>query len=420
MSADLQVEEPPRRLNGFTGTAGARESHVWDRAFGPWDLYFGSVWAATVAFVLGADFPALSYRIPAAALLALLIPWYAWAGRPLLLKDPGAEPGPSLRYLGVTLALFLPAAFLVGETRLITFALAPHCFMLLPLRRAIGAMAVVSLLPVAGWALLWRPAGHIVFINAVGAFVTFAFSSFFGAWVVRIIEQSQERASLIAELDASREEVARLCAAQGAHAERERMSREIHDTLAQGFTSLLMLVQAVQSELDTDPEQARRHLDLMAATARQNLAEARALVAGGAPADLDAGSLPDAVRRLAARQDPPAAVSVTGGVRPLAAALEVVALRSCQEALANAAKHAGAAARCSVSLAYGDGELTVTVRDSGRGFDPAAPVPGYGLRGLRARAAEVGGTASVTSAPGITGTTGTTGTTVTVTLPTTL
>ncbi|MFK0222365.1 sensor histidine kinase [Streptomyces vinaceus] len=420
MSADLQVEEPPRRLSGFTGTAGARESHVWDRAFGPWDLYFGSVWAATVAFVLGADFPALSYRIPAAALLALLIPWYAWAGRPLLLKDPGAEPGPSLRYLGVTLALFLPAAFLVGETRLITFALAPHCFMLLPLRRAIGAMAVVSLLPVAGWALLWRPAGHIVFINAVGAFVTFAFSSFFGAWVVRIIEQSQERASLIAELDASREEVARLCAAQGAHAERERMSREIHDTLAQGFTSLLMLVQAVQSELDTDPEQARRHLDLMAATARQNLAEARALVAGGAPADLDAGSLPDAVRRLAARQDPPAAVSVTGGARPLAAALEVVALRSCQEALANAAKHAGAAARCSVSLAYGDGELTVTVRDSGRGFDPAAPVPGYGLRGLRARAAEVGGTATVTSAPDTTGTTGATGTTVTVTLPTTL
>ncbi|MCC0099196.1 sensor histidine kinase [Streptomyces flavotricini] len=412
MSADLQVEEPPRRLNSFTGTAGARESHVWDRAFGPWDLYFGVVWAATVAFVLGADFPALSYRLPAAALLTLLIPWYAWAGRPLLLRDPGAEPALSLRYLGVLTALFLPAAFLVGETRLITFAIAPHCFMLLPLRRAIGAMAVVSLLPVAGWALLWRPEGHVVFMNAVGSFVTLAFSSFFGAWILRIIGQSQERASLITELDASREEVARLSAAQGAHAERERMSREIHDTLAQGFTSLLMLVQAVQSELDTDPEQAHRHLELMAATARQNLAEARALVAGGAPADLDAGSLPDAVRRLAARQDPPADVSVTGEVRPLAAALEVVALRSCQESLANAAKHAGAGARCSVSLAYGDDGLTVAVRDTGRGFDPAAPVPGYGLRGLRARAAEVGGTAAVEAAPGC-------GTTVTVTLPTT-
>ncbi|WP_328762175.1 MULTISPECIES: sensor histidine kinase [unclassified Streptomyces] len=414
MSADLQVEEPPRRLNGFTRAAGARESHVWDRAFGPWDLYFGLVWVATVAFVLGADFPSLSYRVPAAALLTLLVPWYAWTGRPLLLKDPGAEPGLSLRYLGVMLALFLPAAFLVGETRLITFALAPHCFMLLPLRRAIGTMAVVALLPVAGWALLWRPAGHVVFVNAVGSFVTFAFSSFFGAWIIRIIEQSQERASLIAELDASREEVARLSAAQGAHAERERMSREIHDTLAQGFTSLLMLVQAVQSELDTDPAQAHRHLELMAATARQNLAEARALVAGGAPADLDAGSLPDAVRRLAARQHPPAAVSVTGEVRPLAAALEVVALRSCQESLSNAAKHAGAGAQCSVSLAYGDCELTVTVRDTGQGFDPASPATGYGLRGLRARAAEAGGTAAVESTAG-SGTSA--GTTVTVTLP---
>lgn len=51
MSADLQVEEPPRRLRGLTATTGAREAHVWDRAFGPWDLYFGLVWVATAAFV---------------------------------------------------------------------------------------------------------------------------------------------------------------------------------------------------------------------------------------------------------------------------------------------------------------------------------------------------------------------------------
>ncbi|MFB6522773.1 sensor histidine kinase [Streptomyces sp. NPDC056401] len=410
MSADLQVEEPPRRLSAFAKAAGARESHVWDRAFGPWILYFAVVWVATAAFVLGADFPALPYRILAVGLLALLVPWFLRAGRPLLVREPGAEPRSSARYLGVALALFLPAASLVGETRLITFALAPQCFMLLPLRRAIGAVGLVSLLPVAGWALVWRPEGSHVFVSVISALVTFAFSAFFGAWTVRIIEQSEGRASLIAELDASREEVARLSAERGAHAERERMSREIHDTLAQGFTSLLMLVQAVQSELDTDPERARHHLELMAVTARQNLAEARALVAGGAPADLDGGSLPDAVRRLAARHDPPAAVSVTGEARPLAAAVEVVALRSCQESLSNAAKHAGPEARCAVSLAYGGSELTLTVRDTGRGFDPAAPAPGYGLRGLFARAAEVGGTAAVDSAASA-------GTTVTVTLP---
>lgn len=404
------MEEPPRRLNGFTEAAGARESHVWDRAFRPWDLYFGVVWTATAAFVLGADFPALPYRILAVALLALLVPCYLGVGRPLLLLAPGAAPRRSARYLGVELALFLPAASLVGETRLITFALAPHCFMLLPLRRAIAAVALVSLPPVAGWALVWRPDAHAVFGSAIGALVTFAFSAFYGAWIIRIIEQSQGRASLIAELDASREEVARLSAERGAHAERERMSREIHDTLAQGFTSLLMLVQAVQSELDTDPAQARRHLELMASTARQNLAEARALVAGGAPADLDGGSLPDAVRRLAARHDPPATLTVTGDARALPPALEVVALRACQESLANAAKHAGPGTPVRIGLAYGADALTVSVRDDGAGFDPASPSPGYGLRGLRARAAEAGGTASVDSAaPG--------GTTVTVTLP---
>lgn len=105
---------------------------------------------------------------------------------------------------------------------------------------------------------------------------------------------------------------------------------------------------------------------------------------------------------------------MTGEVRPLAAALEVVALRSCQESLSNAAKHAGAGAQCSVSLAYGDCELTVTVRDTGQGFDPASPATGYGLRGLRARAAEAGGTAAVESTAG-SGTSA--GTTVTVTLP---
>ncbi|MFI8102965.1 sensor histidine kinase [Streptomyces sp. NPDC086023] len=410
MSAHLQVEEPPRRLTEFAGSAGARDAHVWERAFRPWDLYFAVVWAATAVFLLGAAEPPAPYRLTAVGLLAVLVPWYVVVGRPAILTE-GEDLRRSTVYLAGAMALFLPAGFLAGETRLATFALAPHCFMLLSLRRAMAASAVLNLGPVAGWALIWRPPVHVVFFNSVFAVVTLVFSAFFGGWIIRIIEQSRDRARLIAELEARREEVARLSAERGALAERERMSREIHDTLAQGFTSLLMLVQAVQSELDHDLPEARRHLDLMAVTARQNLAEARALVAGGAPADLDGGSLPDAVRRLAARHEPPAEVAVTGPVRPLPPALDVVALRTCQEALANAAKHAGPGAAVRLSLAYGDHELTVSVRDGGRGFAPDAPTRGFGLRGLRARAAEAGGTASVTSAPGL-------GTTVSVTLPT--
>lgn len=99
-----------------------------------------------------------------------------------------------------------------------------------------------------------------------------------------------------------------------------------------------------------------------------------------------------------------------GPVRPLPAAAEVVALRSCQEALANARKHAGSSATVGIKLDYAADTLTVSVRDDGCGFDTGTPYDGYGLAGLHARATEVGGTAQIRSTPGD-------GTTVTVSLP---
>ncbi|WP_079249455.1 sensor histidine kinase [Streptomyces sp. IMTB 2501] len=403
MPADLPVEEPARRVTGGR----ARDVDAWDRAIRLWDVYFAVAWVATLALVLGAEHPAGPVRAVAAGLLVPLVPWYALFGRRMLAEDP---PGGrrALWYLAGALALFLPSAVLAGETRLVSFALIPQCFMTLRMRGALAVVAVINLAPVAGWALLWRPGAGDLFANALFAVVSLAFSTVVGAWIIRIIEQSMERAELIAELDASRHEVARLSAAHGALAERERLAREIHDTLAQGFTSLLMLVQAVDAELDSDPAQARRHLALMDETARRNLAEARALVAGGAPADLAGTSLPDALDRLTARHS--AALEVTGPVRALPAGVEVVALRACQESLTNARKHAGSSARVEVRLRYADDTLTVSVHDDGCGFRPATVSGGYGLAGLRARAAEVGGSAAVRSAPGD-------GTTVTVRLP---
>lgn len=391
----------------MTGPAGADSAYTWDRSFRLWDMYFALIWLATLAFVLGTDRPGWPTRALAAALLVPLVPLFVWVGRPILRQNP-PDARRTLLYLTAMVALFLPAAVLVGETRLMTFALVPQCFMTLRKEWAVVPVAFINLAPVAGWALVWWPSDQEVFANGLFAVVTCFFSMAVGSWILRIIEQSQDRAELIAELDASRHEVSRLSAAHGALAERERMAREIHDTLAQGFTSLLMLVQAVEAEVEDDLPQARRHLALMEMTARQNLAEARALVAGGAPADLDGASLPDALRRLATRHG--ATLDVTGPVRPLPAAPEVVALRSCQEALANARKHAGSSAAVRIALGYADDLLTVSVRDDGRGFDPALPYAGYGLAGLRARAVEVGGTALVRSAPGG-------GTTVTVRLP---
>nr|WP_308801078.1 sensor histidine kinase [Streptomyces polyasparticus] len=402
------MEEPARQLSGNAGPRGS-DVDVHSRGWLGWDVYFAVVWVGTVLFVLGgASLTPLAVRLTACGLFALLAPWYLWQGRPALRTDGADEPA-ALRYVIVASTLFTATTWLLPESRLATFALVPQCFMVLRYPYAMTAVSLLNVLPIVGWAAIWRPDGAELYFNAVSAVVTLVFSLVFGSWIIKVIEQSKERGALIAELDASREEVARLSAERGALAERERMSREIHDTLAQGFTSLLMLVQAVDSELEHDLPGARRHLALMEQTARQNLAEARALVAGRAPADLDGGaSLPDALRRLAERHQ--ARLLVTGEARPLPPGLEVVALRACQEALSNVRKHAGPGAEAEVLLSYTDEELTVAVRDDGLGFDTGAPHQGYGLRGLRARAAEVQGTAEIEGRPGE-------GTTATVRLP---
>jgi signal transduction histidine kinase len=186
-------------------------------------------------------------------------------------------------------------------------------------------------------------------------------------------------------------------------AERQRLAGDIHDTLAQGFTSIVMLLQAAEAELGQDQDAARRHLRLAAETARENLSEARTLVAALAPAQLEGGQLDDALHRLAgqaAEQSGTVADFAVGGApRPLPTATEVVLLRVCQEALANVRKHANAH-RAWVRLCYSPSAVRLEVRDDGAGFDPAATNGGYGLRGMRARVDEAGGNLTVRSAPG--------------------
>src|SRR5262249_11708170 len=125
-----------------------------------------------------------------------------------------------------------------------------------------------------------------------------AFGGQFGWWIQRIIQQSRERANLIAQLVATRAELAESERQAGSLVERQRLAMEIHDTLAQGFTSILMLLEAAES---APPDQARVHRERAARAARENLVEARALVAAQPPTELAEASLPDALRRLVGR-----------------------------------------------------------------------------------------------------------------------
>ncbi|MEI7032584.1 sensor histidine kinase [Streptomyces pratensis] len=229
--------------------------------------------------------------------------------------------------------------------------------------------------------------------------------------------ESERRRALIVELVATRAELAAAERTAGALAERERLAREIHDTLAQGLSSIQLLLRAAERSLpEGDP--ATGHVRAAREAAQANLAEARSFVRALAPPDLEDGSLAAALERLCARTSAPGLAvrfAVSGVPVELPTPYEVALLRTAQSALANTERHARAG-RVEVTLSFMDTAVALDVVDDGRGFDPArAPGAGrgdggFGLPAMRSRAGALGGVLSVESAPGQ-------GTAVAVTLP---
>lgn len=236
-----------------------------------------------------------------------------------------------------------------------------------------------------------------------------ALSLAMGLWVSRVLEQSRQRAALIRELESTRAELADLHHAQGMAAERERLAREVHDTLAQGYTSIVVLAQTAAAALPPGAGDVAERLSLIEEVARENLAEARAMVAAFSPVALDSATLVEALQRLverfgretglATRLD---TAALGDGAPDLSRSEEVVLLRGAQEALANVRRHASATAVVLRVGRVGAGEtaqVSVHVEDDGVGFDPDG-ADGVGLAGLRDRAEEVGGAVDVVSVPG--------------------
>jgi signal transduction histidine kinase len=397
-----------------TSPCGPAQPHAWDGSMRRWDGYAAVILAATLFVSLVTAAP--RDRAGCAAALLAMAGWYVLVGRAAVADGHDDELG--LRawrgpvYLAGLVVLLAVAVSYAGESAFILLVLCPHCFMAEPFRRAVVPVVALNLTPAIVEVAKRQPAVNLA-IDAGIAVAGIAFSVVFGGWVMRIIGQSSERAELIGQLEATRTELAAANREAGVLAERQRLSADIHDTIAQGFASIVMLLQAAESSLRTNPDGASYHLQLATQTARDSLAEARVLVAGLTPAQLDGGSLDDALRRVAAQARSQggiaAEVEVTGAVRPLATSAEVMLLRVCQEALSNVRKHARASQAC-VRLAYDAAEVRLAVSDDGAGFDPAAENDGYGLRGMRARVAEAGGALSVRSAPGA-------GTAVSVTVP---
>jgi ligand-binding sensor domain-containing protein/two-component sensor histidine kinase len=189
-------------------------------------------------------------------------------------------------------------------------------------------------------------------------------------------------------------------------AERNRIAREIHDTLAQGFAGISLQLEAVDETLSESPSVARNHLNKARSLVRKSLAEARRSVWELRSPALDSADLPAALSDVAQQLTANSlrvSVSVKGDRRRLPSAVEENLLRIGREALTNAVKH-GRAQTIDVDVNFETDRVLLNVRDDGCGFDPDRQVTrdnnGFGLISMRERAESIGAQLNVRSSPG--------------------
>ncbi len=393
------------------------QKDVWLSWHWLWNALFYAAVMVSTWLMLQDD----SRKAPAGAALLLTGILLLWHGGGLTLayrQAAASGKAAGLRFIVIigVIALWLALVTVSPAYYFTLFGLFGQLFGHLPLR--LGVIAVLLLTGAILYAQLAAagapvsPANPIVWmflLSALGAILL-------GMWISAIIGQSRRRRQLIEQLEATQAELAAAERRAGMLEERQRLARDIHDTLAQGFTSIVMHLEAAEQALPGDAATLQRHLDLARATARSSLEQARRVVYALRPQSLDQRSLADAIERTAARWQEESGIAltttVTGEPIPLHPEIEVTLLRAAQEALANVRKHAQATA-VQLTLSYMADRVVLDVHDNGVAFAGAAASPlsgGYGLQGMRERAEQCGGSVTVESEAGL-------GTTVVVSIP---
>ncbi|GAA2214407.1 sensor histidine kinase [Nonomuraea monospora] len=323
-----------------------------------------------------------------------------------------------LVWLGCVAAVWLGLVVLAPSFSWCAVPLLFLCLRLLNARAFAVAAAALTLIVIAAQTKIAQEIDPSLILAPIGIAAMTAVTF----WELQ--RESAARQLLIDDLIAARETLAETRHRTGVLEERERLAREIHDTLAQGLTSMGILLQAADRTWAADPALARAHVRRAAAAAAENLDEARRFVRDLRPPGLENGTLPEALARLGTSAGgrasgegeagagdrasggggaggPGVRVRVEGEQYPLRPDVQTALLRVAQGALANVRDHSGATS-ATVTLSYLNGEVTLDVFDDGAGFTEPSPAPGrgYGLRAMRDRLQEVGGVLIVESAPG--------------------
>ena len=283
----------------------------------------------------------------------------------------------------------------------------PQLFTLAPLPGKIIGACLLTIVTV------WRQA-TFTDIFSVNVFITLfagAMSIVMALFIYAIVGQSQRQQRLIVELEETRQALATAERQAGIMDERQRLAREIHDTLAQGFSSIVMQLEGAEAAFPTEFRTLQSYLKQAQRTARENLAESRRLMWALQPAAFDHATLAEIVTHFAHSWSLESGIAintiVTGTPQSLRPEIEVTLLRAAQETLANARKYARAS-QLVLTLSYMDDMVILDVQDNGVGFDPTClsasvvgqRAGGFGLKALRTRIEQLGGTLSIESAPG--------------------
>ncbi len=281
------------------------------------------------------------------------------------------------------------------------FLIFPLFFLQLHLLRARWAIPVIAASTAATVTALALHGGWNIG-GVVGPIIGASVAVVIGLGYRALYRETRQRQQLIDELLTTREMLAAREREAGILDERARLAREIHDTVAQGLSSIQLLLHAAERR-GMDAE-ALEQVKLARETAADNLAETRSFIRALTPPALNGQSLVDAVSRVAASASHDGLVvnaHVIGPPRPLPMPLETTLLRIAQASLSNVAQHASAT-HAELTLTYLEDWISLDIVDDGRGFSPAAADrPGsFGLISLRERVEKLGGTLTVESQPG--------------------
>ncbi|MGG5752530.1 sensor histidine kinase [Zafaria sp. Z1313] len=354
--------------------------------------------------------------VVAAALGGVYLAGTVWEHR--FATGRAGDPGRHARtWLAAVVLLWLVLMAMHPDFSWLAF---PLFFLQLHLLSRPAAVSAVCLTTAAVVAGQWFHAGSPSLPMLVGPVVGAVFAVVMAMAYRALYEEGVAQHRALEELRRARAALAREQHRAGVLAERTRLARDIHDTLAQGFSSIVLLARAADHALAAgDAPLAAQRLETVGEVASQNLAEAREFVRGAAPSAPDGGALDAAglAARLGALCAAAERTAEPGGgldchfrqdgeARLLPQETARTLVRAAQSCLANVVAHAGAR-RAVVTLGYLPGEVVLDVYDDGAGFDPAAlpSAPradgtGFGLASLRERVAGLGGSLEVDAAPG--------------------